>query len=88
MHDDWKHFHHWFWHNWHVSSFRWPIVLVALVAIPLLLLLYVVKERRGGGRTARFANPALMPNLVAKRPRWRRHADLPERRQGLPARPL
>jgi Ca-activated chloride channel family protein len=60
-------------HVWHTSSFRWPLVLVALAAIPVLLLAYALRERRRGKRGSRFANPALMPNLVSKTPRWRRH---------------
>ena len=68
-----RHLRHQAWHIWHTSSFRWPIVLVALVAIPLLLAAYALRERRRGARGSRFANPALMPNLVTRTPRWRRH---------------
>jgi Ca-activated chloride channel family protein len=50
-----------------------PIVLVALLALPVLLFLYFAYEKRRGGRVARFANPALLPNLLPKRPSWRRH---------------
>jgi Ca-activated chloride channel family protein len=50
-----------------------PLVLVALLALPVLLLLYVAYEKRRGGRVSRFANPALLPNLLPKRPGWRRH---------------
>ncbi len=50
-----------------------PIVLVALLALPVLLFLYFAYEKRRGGRVARFANPALLPNLLPKRPGWRRH---------------
>jgi Ca-activated chloride channel family protein len=73
MENDLRHFRHWAWHNWHTSSFRWPIVLVALVVVPLMLVAYALRERKRGARGARFANPALMPNLVSKTPRWRRH---------------
>jgi Ca-activated chloride channel family protein len=61
-------------HTWHTSSFAWPFVLVALVAVPILLVAYALRERRRGARGSRFANPALMPNLVTRTPRWRRHA--------------
>jgi Ca-activated chloride channel family protein len=50
-----------------------PVVLVALIALPVLLLLYVAYEKRRGRRVSRFANPALLPNLLPKRPGWRRH---------------
>ena len=68
--------HHW-WHQaghiLHTTTFRWPVVLLALLAIPLLLLVYAVRERRRSRAVARFGNPALMPNLVKHTPRWRRH---------------
>lgn len=60
-------------HIWHTSSFRWPIVLVALAVIPVLLVAYAIREHRRSKRGSRFANPALMPNLVTRTPRWRRH---------------
>jgi Ca-activated chloride channel homolog len=68
--------HHW-WHQaghiLHTTTFRWPFVLLALLAIPLLLIVYAVRERRRARAVARFGNPALMPNLVKEKPRWRRH---------------
>jgi Ca-activated chloride channel family protein len=54
-------------------SFAAPVVLLALAALPVLLILYVRKERARPRATARFGNPSLMPNLVPRRPRWRRH---------------
>lgn len=54
-------------------SFSSPTALVALVAIPLLVGLYVVLGRRRRRDAARFANPALVPNLVPDAPGWRRH---------------
>jgi Ca-activated chloride channel homolog len=54
-------------------TFADPYLLVALVAIPLGLVLYLVFAGRGR-RTARAAaNPALWPNLMPRRPGWRRH---------------
>jgi Ca-activated chloride channel family protein len=50
-----------------------PLVLLALLVLPVLFLLYIAYEKRRGGRVARFANPALLPNLLPKRPGWRRH---------------
>jgi Ca-activated chloride channel homolog len=57
-------------------SFSSPWVLVALLAVPLLVLAYVWYERRRTTDAARFTNPALLPNLVDARPRWRRHLPL------------
>jgi Ca-activated chloride channel homolog len=49
-------------------SFQWPIVLLALAALPLLVGLYVLRERRRTHFAARFGNPALLPNLVDRAP--------------------
>jgi len=57
-------------------SFESPWVLVALIAVPLLALAYVWHERRRTSDAARFTNPALLPNLLDARPRWRRHLPL------------
>ena len=54
-------------------TFDWPVALVGLVAIPLFVGLYVVVARRRRRSAARFANPALLPNLVPFAPGWRRH---------------
>jgi Ca-activated chloride channel homolog len=67
---------HW-WHQaghiLHTTTFRWPLVLLFLLVIPVLLILYAVRESRRSRSVARFGNPALMPNLVKSTPRWRRH---------------
>ena len=54
-------------------TFVWPLALAGLVAIPLLVGLYVLAARRRRRQAARFANPALVPNLVAASPAWRRY---------------
>ena len=54
-------------------SFAAPIALVALVALPLAAGLYWLIERRRGKDAERFSNPALVPNLISRRPGWRRH---------------
>jgi Ca-activated chloride channel homolog len=54
-------------------SFEWPLLLLGLALVPLVLVGYALHERRRSGHTARFANPALFPNLVARSPGWRRH---------------
>jgi Ca-activated chloride channel homolog len=53
--------------------FAAPIALVALVVLPLAAGIYWWLERRRGRDAERFANPALVPNLVSRRPGWRRH---------------
>lgn len=54
-------------------SFSSPLALAGLIAIPLLVAAYVVAARRRRRAAARFANPALVPNLVPDSPGWRRH---------------
>ncbi len=54
-------------------SFDWPVALAGLVAIPLFVGLYTVAGRRRRRSAARFASPALIPNLVPYAPGWRRH---------------
>ena len=54
-------------------SFQWPLALVGLIAVPLLLALYVSRDRDRVVFARRFGNPALLPNLVDRTPSWRRH---------------
>ncbi len=54
-------------------TFAWPLALLGLVAIPILGVLYVLAGRRRRRDAERFANPALVPNLVPSSPGWRRH---------------
>ncbi len=53
-------------------SFAAPIALVALVLLPLAGGVLWWLERRRERDSARFANPALQPNLLPARPGWRR----------------
>jgi len=54
-------------------SFSSPFVLIALVAVPLLVGLYLLQEQRRRAAGARFAALGLLPNLVERVPAWRRH---------------
>jgi Ca-activated chloride channel family protein len=54
-------------------TFAWPLALVGLAAIPVLAVLYLLSLRRRRRDADRFANPALVPNLVPTSPGWRRH---------------
>lgn len=53
-------------------SFAAPIALVALLLLPLAAGVLWLLERRRERDSARFANPALVPNLLPARPGWRR----------------
>ena len=55
-------------------TFREPAVLLGLALIPVALLAYWTMQRRRRREAAVFADPALMPNVVTRRPGWRRHA--------------
>ena len=57
-------------------SFQWPEALAALAVVPLLAGLYVVGDRRRTRAGARFGSPALLPNVVGRRPGLRRHLPL------------
>jgi Ca-activated chloride channel family protein len=57
-------------------TFTWPLALLALLVVPLLVAAYVYRERRRVDAARRFGNPALLPNLVAASPGWRRHLPL------------
>jgi len=57
-------------------SFAWPLALIGLVAVPILVVLYVLRERRRTDFAARFTTPGLLPNLVDSAPGWRRHLPL------------
>jgi Ca-activated chloride channel family protein len=53
-------------------SFDRPLMLVALLAVPLLAALWFVLDRRRREEAADFTAPALLPNLIGERPAVRR----------------
>ena len=57
-------------------TFDWPLALLGLLVVPLLVALYVRRERRRVASATRFATPALIPNLVARSPGRKRHLPL------------
>jgi Ca-activated chloride channel family protein len=57
-------------------SFLHPVVLVALVAIPLLVVWYLRQQRARAQAATAFTNPKLTPSVAPKRPRWRRHVPM------------
>jgi Ca-activated chloride channel family protein len=54
-------------------SFGSPLYLLALLAVPLVVALYVVHHRRRSRVATRFASPSLLPNVVDRSPGRRRH---------------
>jgi Ca-activated chloride channel family protein len=59
-----------------MMNFKSPILLWSLIVIPAALGLYVVAERRLRDAARAFARPAMMPNVVPRPPRWRRHVPI------------
>ena len=57
-------------------TFEWPLALVGLIVLPVLIALYVWRERRRTDYAARFTTPGLLPNIVDASPHWRRHLPL------------
>jgi Ca-activated chloride channel homolog len=57
-------------------SFEWPLALIGLLVVPVLIVLYVLRDRRRLEFAARFTQPGLLPNLVDSAPGWRRHLPL------------
>jgi Ca-activated chloride channel family protein len=49
-------------------SFTWPLALVALAAVPVLVALYIDRDRRRVASQAEFGNPDLLPNVVDREP--------------------
>jgi Ca-activated chloride channel family protein len=54
-------------------SFGWPLALWGLALVGLALLAYLLVQRRRRKYVVRFTNLALLENVVAASPRWRRH---------------
>ena len=54
-------------------TFDWPVGLLALLVVPVAIAAYVALDRRRARAAARFARPALFPNVVARSPGRLRH---------------
>jgi Ca-activated chloride channel homolog len=57
-------------------TFASPLVLLALLALPLLAVWYVGQQRTRRAAATAFATPALQPSVAPRRPGWRRHAPM------------
>jgi Ca-activated chloride channel family protein len=54
-------------------SFASPVLLLALLLVPLAISGYLVVQRRRSRYVVRFTNVDLLSNLVPRTPAWRRH---------------
>jgi Ca-activated chloride channel family protein len=57
-------------------TFTWPLVLLALLALPVLVGLYVFSEVRRRRSQAAFGNPDLLPNVIDRSPGKLRYLPL------------
>jgi Ca-activated chloride channel family protein len=57
-------------------SFAAPLVLLALLAIPLVLSWYLGQQRRRARAAAAFVAEPLVPSVAPGSPGWRRHAPM------------
>jgi Ca-activated chloride channel family protein len=55
-------------------QFQWPMMLWLLLLIPLLVLLYVLAQRRRSQYALRYASLSLVKEALGRGPGWRRHA--------------
>jgi Ca-activated chloride channel family protein len=49
-------------------SFTWPLALLGLVLVPLIVVAWILWERRRRASQATFGNPDLLPNVVDRAP--------------------
>jgi Ca-activated chloride channel family protein len=57
-------------------TFATPLALVGLLAIPALVYLYVVQQRRRARIARAFVSESLTESVAPHRPRWRRHVPM------------
>ena len=57
-------------------SFAAPLVLLALLGLPVLAGLYVADQRGRRASAAAFAAPAVQASVAPRRPGWRRHLPM------------
>lgn len=57
-------------------TFAAPVVLVALAAVPLLLVWYARNQRRKARAAEAFVTAPLRPSVAPRGPGWRRHAPM------------
>jgi Ca-activated chloride channel homolog len=54
-------------------TFLWPLALLGLLVVPVVVVLYVLADRKRRRDAERFGSPALVSGLVSAKPGMRRH---------------
>lgn len=54
-------------------TFQWPLMLFGLLLLPLMVLAYLMVQRRRQTYTLRFTNMALLSKVAGRRPGFKRH---------------
>ena len=57
-------------------DFKWPLVLWCLLLVPVAVAAYALWQRRRAVYAGRFSSAHMIPNLVPRRPGWRRHVPV------------
>lgn len=57
-------------------GFAAPLVLLALAALPLLAVWYLLQQRQRAAAASAFATPLMQPAVAPRRPGWRRHVPM------------
>jgi Ca-activated chloride channel homolog len=57
-------------------TFASPLVLIALLGLPVLAAAYVAEQRHRRAKAAAFAAPAVQASVAPRRPGWRRHLPM------------
>ena len=57
-------------------SFQAPLILAALVLVPVAVWLYLQSQRRRRAAVAAFAAAPVLPSAAPRQPGWRRHAPM------------
>ena len=55
-------------------SFQSPLLLIALLVVPLAAIAYRAHARRAERAVSAFAPAPVLPSVAPRRPGWRRHA--------------
>ena len=61
-------------------SFQQPLFLLALLVVPLVIVLYLVMQRRRAKYAVKFTNMDVLASVVSKRRSWARRRNSSNRK--------